>query len=97
VGEPVQIFLTTFYHCDSGGNERGPAWGYRLIDEFDSVYYDAYETLEEAVEAVSEKNVLNTIEENHPDLFGRIEADSGLVINGKWFCPDDLTPVSEAP
>jgi hypothetical protein len=94
---PVAILLTRFIYCDTNGNEYRPAWGYTLDEDFHSSFYDGYESLAEVVDALSPKNLLDTVGRHTPDFLSGIDREGGLMLDNTWVDIDDLAtePASE--
>ncbi len=90
MANPVGIFLTKFICCDSADNEEDTSWGYRIYDDFDSIFYDSYESLEEAVDALSRNCVLSTIARHSPRFLVGIEREGGILLDGIWVDIEDL-------
>lgn len=92
---PVQILLTKFVCCDSDGTEKSTTWGYTLDDDFESCFYDGYESVAEAADAISPKNVLCTVAKRHPHFLAGIEREGGLLLENLWVNIADLRAESE--
>ena len=87
---PVCIILTKFTCYDSGGNENCTGFGFTVDDDSGSRFYDGYESLEEAADAISPKNLLSTVGEYFPYVLDLIEEEGGLMLGGLWVGIEDL-------
>ena len=87
---PVCIILTKFTCYDSDGNENCTGFGFTVDDDVESRFYDGYESLEEAADAISPKNLLSTIGKHFPDALDLIEEEGGLMLGGLWVGIEDL-------
>ena len=89
---PITVILTKFVSCTSDGTEEPATWGYTLDDDVGSYFYDGFESLAEAADAVSLKNLLDTIGKHHPHFLDDIEREGGLMLQGSWIDIEELEP-----
>ena len=68
---------------------RGNAGQCAMCDS-GSRFYDGYESLEEAADAISPKNLLSTVGEYFPYVLDLIEEEGGLMLGGLWVGIEDL-------
>ena len=54
------------------------------------VFTTDYESLEEAADAISPKNLLSTLGKHFPDALDLIEEEGGLMLDGLWVGIEDL-------
>ncbi len=90
MGIPVYVILTKFICYDSRGNENCTSFGFTVDDDVESRFYDDYESLEDAADAISPKNLLSTLGKHFPDALDLIEQDGGLMFDGLWVDIEDL-------
>lgn len=68
---------------------------YTLDDDSESYFYDGFESLAEAADAVSPKRLLATIGKHRPALLYEIERERGLMLQGFWISFDELGQENE--
>jgi hypothetical protein len=91
----VVILLTKFVYFDSECNENSSACGYTIDDDFESCFDDRYESLSDAADALSPKNILTTLLKRFPRFVDVIEHEGSATINGICIDVENLSPVDD--
>jgi hypothetical protein len=66
-------------------------YGYRLYDEYESVYNNTFESFEELQEAINLHTVGEYLKNNHRDFYvDAVLQREGLNFNGRWYSLKEL-------
>lgn len=78
----VEIQYTRFVNLDSDGNENDSTFGYRLYDDYGSVYNNTFSCIKELQSAVNPDSILEYLSEYHNDFWESV-VERGLFLDRK--------------
>ena len=80
----VSVQYTKFVNLDVAGNELDFNYGYRIYDDYESVYNNTYSTFKELEITVHEENVWAFLLHEHPNFYEAAEHNGRVEINDVW-------------
>ncbi len=81
----IYLQYTKFNNIDSDGNILDDtSYGYRLYDDYKSIYNNLYNSIDELIVGVNEETVFDILKQRHKTSLYSIIANRGLYFNGVW-------------
>lgn len=84
----VEVQFTSFQNLDDTGQPVGEAnYGYRIFDDYDADYNNAFDSVQEMIAAgLTPEGIFDYIDQMH-DKFSDVIWERGVMLNDRYIAP----------
>ena len=90
----LSIQLTTFANINSNGRVIENSYGYRIYDDYASVYNNTFDTLDDLLIEVNDENFWKVLE-NHDEFCDVDPLEEGVCFNGEFFSGEEIAEIEK--
>jgi len=81
----VNLQFTKFINIGADGHSESESLGYRLYDDYETLYNNTYESIDELNEDINEETIFHFMAEHYPEIFiDAVRPKEGMYLNGVW-------------